>query len=1072
MWMSDNSRRGRTFKLICSHYNNMSHNRAIAITVLFALMLLVSVGFSTSVSAVPYNTTDNPLVFPNGWFLPYCQVPIDPKIACSEADPDICVMAYYENGGFGCINGVRVVLTLDGFQTPNECISGSFFGIPNGLPDQINCFEVGTHAVDWTAWSTSQKPNYHLPFDVVWSGKSGGNATYDAFYIAVEDTVYRYLRGTDSLMCDGCAKDMGDYTGSFTCGGTFTCYEHTDFWTCGWDSGDVEHMLACGGGYHEGYNTPFFDKFIHSATAKWNISTGASTYDDYVRSGADQSNCLCQHLASGCPSFWRTDNVTYYSAPMDSGYDFAHQIRIGVDTYWTYGACNNRRGYTHNKNNFTEPSGIDASHHELNDIFYSMNITNGIAIHSITGDYVSIGTGAIIYNHTASIDEVVNWSDSEDAVGSAESRSYITWYRSSNSTGNGIYVYQNALDTILLSHDPSMSATATLVCGDQGYSTSASSDAGYIRLSTPCSAGENNTITVFAPLQPTIYTFNVSYNKTDCGTQYAINLLHGDAPFDVDFEIRSLFESGIVVANASVTLGSFGSGNTDGLGRVTISNVNPLTNLGMRVEQISTCTETHSLTADVLPTLFTVSKSGYKTYTDSNFILASYEDKGTYNEWSFVTSNTTRIEVTGTLINVSLETAEGVYVEPCAYYVEVDGANIMTRRGIGGTWTENSSSTHFPVLFRLEDNRSYWNETISVLAPDGSWYNKTVNVTADETYDIPEGRVIIETGLTEFACDRTCDCPESVCIGNYYYAGSGCTANVCDYTVTYCDIACDACAGCYHEDTTTSCVFDTDCPSTCLTDYAMEYGLCGCDGLCKNITQECTTFCNTTAKFCEELRSCRFGETFDVSAWVYVDFERFTLFSGTHTCDITNTDSVKCLGGPQGGYISKTQLDLLGKTIVDVNVEPYDLTYTTSVDDSGVTWYNFSSVTVACDESCGYTYIVCDGGCDTESGECLNPIGSIEGTIYNLLPSWLHWMLTSLFLWTLLSLIVGAVLTYIPARISPNAQPTPQFGMAGMFVMYMIGIPFGFVDPFIGLIIILGIGMYLARMISSGMSGG
>jgi len=1046
----------------------MSHNRAISITVLFALMILVSLSNSTSVSAVPYNTTDNSLVFPNAWAFPYCQVPIDPKIACSESNPDMCILAYYEAGGIGCTNGVRAVLSLDGFQTPNECVGGFLGGV-----DQINCFDVGSHTIDWSAWALTQKPNYHLPFDVVWSGKSGGNVSYDAFYIAVEDTVYRYLRGVDTGgWCDGCAKDMGDYFNTFVCGGTSTCREHTDFWTCGWDSEDVENMLACGGGYHEGYNTPNKDKYAHSATAKWNISTGASTYDDYSRPVASASYCLCQDGTAGCPATWYTSNVTYYSGPMESGYDFAHQARIGSYNVWTAGACSITGGNAYNINNFTEPSGIDSSQHEFHYNLYTMNITSGILSHIITGDYASIGSGSLVYTHDSSIDEVINWSDSEIATGTSSSREYIAWYRSSNSTGNGVYVYQDVLDTIVLSVNPSMSANAELVCADQNYSSSAVSDAGLIRLSTPCSNDENNTITVFAPFEPTTYTFNVSFNSTSCASQYLVNMLHWEVPFDTDFEIRSLHESGIVVANATVTLSGHGSGQTDSFGRVTISNVNPLTNIGMRAEQVSTCVETLSLSADVLPVLYTVSKTGYKTYTDNSFTMASYTDAGTYDDWSFVTSNVTRIEVTGTLINVSLETAEGIYVEPCGYYVEMSGANNSTRRSIGGAWTTNSSSTRFPVLFRLEDNRSYWDETISVLAPDGSWHNKTVNLTADETYDIPEGRVIIEKSLSEFPCDRTCDCPTSTCIGNYHYSSSGCVSGVCDYNVQYCDIACDTLAGCYHEDTTTACLFDTDCPSTCLTDYAMEYGLCGADGFCKNITQECTTFCNTTANFCEELRSCRFGETFDMSAWVYVDFEKFTFFSGTHTCDITNTDSIACLGGPQGQSISKTSLELKGKTIADVNVEPYDLTYTTTVDDAGITWYNFSSATVVCDESCGYTYTVCDGGCDSESGECLNPVGSIEGTIYNLLPSWLHWVLTGLFLWTMLSLIIGAVLTYIPTKISPNAQPTPQFGMAGMFVMYMIGIPLGYVDPFIGLIIVIGIGLYLAKMISSTMAGG
>jgi hypothetical protein len=41
-----------------------------------------------------------------------------------------------------------------------------------------------------------------------------------------------------------------------------------------------------------------------------------------------------------------------------------------------------------------------------------------------------------------------------------------------------------------------------------------------------------------------------------------------------------------------------------------------------------------------------------------------------------------------------------------------------------------------------------------------------------------------------------------------------------------------------------------------------------------------------------------------------------------------------------------------------------------------------------------------------------------------------------------------------------------------MFVMYMIGIPLGYVEPLIGLFIVVGIGLYLAKMISSAMAGG
>lgn len=1054
---------GKTLKLISIHYNNMSHNKAIALMAIFALMIVVSISYSTSVFASPYNTTDNAIAFNEGsWcsVLPLYYTPMDPKIACDEANPEICVMAYYESNSW-CTLGVKVFMSIDGFQTPNECTS--YFGGPDG----VHCFFVGQHAVNWNSWATTQNPYYHLPFDVVWSGKSGGNVTFGAFYIAVEDKVYRYLRGTDTTMCDACANDIPIYLKTFTCGGSFVCRETTDFWTCGWDNGDVEHMLVCGGGYHESYASPQNDKWIHSATAKWNMSVvGATYFYDYVRSGAGVTNTRCQYGLSNCPTTWYLNNMTYYSGPMESGYDFAYQARVGTHTYW--GATGFIRGYTQDISNFTEPVGMDSSHHELGYDLYTMNVSAGILSNNIVGEYTSFGSSQPVYASDQSIYEVINWSDSDVAVSTSGSREYIAWYRSSNSTGDGIYVYNRFLNIIVVQYDPAISATANLYCADSNYTTSAVGYDGTLRLSTPCNNNENNTIVVFASNEPTVYVFNVSFDESTCGSSYLVNIIHEEVPFDVDFEIRSLFESGIVVSGATVAVSGASSGVTDSLGRVTISNVNPFINVGMRVVQDSPCSEVHSVSATVVPRTLTISKAGYKTYTDPDMVLASYVNRTDYNDWSYVTSNTTRIEVTGTLINVSLETAEGIYIQPCGYTVYMSGAD-LTRRGIGGTWTISSSSTRFPVLFRLEDTDPYWDETISILAPDGSWYNKTVNVTADETYDIPEGRVIIEKALNELSCKSECDCPETTCIGNYFYSSSGCSKGFCEYDDKFCDIACDTKIGCYQEDTTIPCTFDTDCPSACLTDYAMEYGLCGADGFCKNITQECATFCNTTVQFCDEMIDCRFGSTLNVKASVYYGGSQLNLLSDSYTCDLSNVGERTCIGaGTADNAIPRTQLTDLGLTIADVYITPSDWYYVTS---SGGTWYNFSDISVYCNTSCGLEYTVCGGNCDQETGKCLSSLGGIENTIKALFPLWLQWMLTSLFLWSMLALIVGGVLTYIPSKISQNAQPTPQFGLAGMFVMYMIGIPFGFVDPVIGLIIVIGLGLYLAKMISSSMSG-
>ena len=1023
----------------------------------FFIFLTFSIGMSAG-SAVPYNTTDNVIAIGEG---DWCGItPIDPKIACSESDPNKCIMAYYEANS-ACTRGVKVFFSVDGFQTPKECTSAWW---PPGGPDGIHCFYVGTHSVDWSSFATSLKPNFHLPFDVVWSGKEQGNVTYDAFYIAVEDTVYRYLPGSDSVMCDGCARDIPDYYTTYTCGGTFTCRERTDLWVAGWDNGDVEKMFVAGFGYHEGYSTPYFDKFMHYGRGIYNISS--NSFSDFSRSGSALTNCKCQWDSSGCPSYWYSTNMSYFSSPFQSGSGFAYNYTGYGVSRWDAGTCAYTRSYGGTWANFTSPSNANALHHEFGGSLYGMNVTNGVYSYAISGDYASFGTPSLIYQHDSSINEVVNWSDSDSPVGTTSASEYIVWYRSSNSTGDGVYVYQNVLDTILISHDEDYNLYATLVCQDKNYSTTATSDSGYLRLSTPCSNNENNTITIFSPYEPATYTFNVSYSSVDCPSYYSVALHYEQLPYDFEVTVRSLYENGVVVPSANVEIVGVDSNTTDSNGKA-ILQVNPLSNIGMRVEQVSSCSEVHSVTADVLPLTFKISKSGYVTYTDNNLILASYTDNGVYNEWDYVTKNTTRISVAGTILNISLESAEGIVLEPCSYYVEVNGSNV-TKRGLEGGWTYNSTSYHFPVLFRLEDNRSYWNETISVLAPNGEWFNQTLNVSANETYDVV---VIIEHGVQDLPCDRSCDCPDSLCIGKYWYKASGCSSDVCQYQVTECVVSCDSLAGCYEEDTSIPCTYDSDCPSKCLGEYSMEYGVCGSDGYCKNSTIECKTYCNNETQFCKEMENCRFGNTFNVDVWYYKNGKKQSLLSGLHTCTIDNIGERVCVGGMYGGYIPKSQLDFLGITLSELFVTPSDLTYATWTDpNTGEVYYNFSSVSVYCNSSCDYSYEVCDGPCDTETGECINTFGSIETSLYQLLPDWLHWMLSSLFLWTMFALIVGGVLTYIPTKISPNAQPTPQFGLAGIFVVYLIGIPFKFVDPIIGLMILIGIGLYLAKMISSSMA--
>ena len=168
--------------------------------------------------------------------------------------------------------------------------------------------------------------------------------------------------------------------------------------------------------------------------------------------------------------------------------------------------------------------------------------------------------------------------------------------------------------------------------------------------------------------------------------------------------------------------------------------------------------------------------------------------------------------------------------------------------------------------------------------------------------------------------------------------------------------------------------------------------------------------------------------------------------------------------------IPRTLLTQYGVTINNIRFIQPDWKYATTSSGSNV-YYNFSAISISCSDSCQISYQFCDYGCDDDTGQCVGSPNNLDTVIKSMLPEYLQWLLTATFLWALLCLIVGAVLTYIPAIISNHAQPTPEYGLASMFVLFIIGLFLGFVEPIIGLIIIIGLGLALTRMLSSLIGG-
>ena len=640
----------------------------------------------------------------------------------------------------------------------------------------------------------------------------------------------------------------------------------------------------------------------------------------------------------------------------------------------------------------------------------------------------------------------------------------FVWERNSASDqGNdGIWIYRENNYNIYVQSDVGNEVTVNLYCNETGSDYYDTGSGQFFTLNTPCQ--NNNRLIFTGSNRPTSSIDYIDIDSSCLADGLSVGVKYPDTPYNHTFTVRT--ESNLPIAGANVSVTGVGTNTTNSNGQA-ILELQTISGATLYRNNYSTCDIRYSTEGTGTTRSYDIEKTGF--IDESGTIPAPTKNVlGGYNVWSFTTSTQETMYESGMFLNISLQAGSGVEINPCNYDVQLSGPDYIAVMlngvpNVGDSWDE------FPVEFKMNHSSSPVNVTINLTLPNGTQIIEYENLTYDERKD---HIFYLPFSVDDAICTSDCDCPSSVCVNQYFYDGKTklCGADgTCDYNVSNCQLAefCDDLIGCFNADTSVSCTKDSQCADSCVDDDTMIWGRCGADGLCKNVTYDCATECNQTAGICEELRECEQGTSYVEKAYLFGQSSS-PLLSGQFSCGVTNVNTHTCL---PTGAISEAQLDYLGVTINDLYVLPSDWTYTTSADGL---YYNFSAVSLYCSSDCSIEYEVCGSGndCDEETGLCVEGANSIENTVRSLLPVWLQWLLTSLFLWTLLSLIVGAVLTYIPSKISPNAQPTPQFGMAGMFVMYMIGIPLGYVDPFIGLIIVIGIGLYLAKMISSAMAGG
>jgi len=723
--------------------------------------------------------------------------------------------------------------------------------------------------------------------------------------------------------------------------------------------------------------------------------------------------------------------------------------------------------------NINYPSDYLGLHHWTgNQLYYSraVNVTGNISAgiwSSASTDLVSFSTPALKYALDTSIAETIN----ESSTFTSGQKQLAVWARYSNSTGNGIYLTTEdnnrfRFQTHAIKKDGSLEYDVPvliyLAC-DEDSTSGTTNDLGILDLYSTCESGINITLIVqdssFYP-----HTYN----------QYNLNhLTSGEVPTifqffyvqDLDVSVYT-YEAeefgGDVIENVNVSIDDdYALSNADGIATVTIMP------FASPTFDMTTLATNYQFDIDPQERYFTVraEKSGYRneTFLNENFVEVNDDGTVTYLD-TFLIS----MMVNGTYLEVHLWTNDFVELFPITESnLTVSGGN-STQWIYQGNVFNTSTATRFPAMFLFDNQVDPTNITMNLVYHGVSYPEKYVNTTI---YEETEYDFILNISSNQIPCNSIDDCSSSQCIGSTHNKLLSCTAGYCEYETETCTSSffCDDDVGCFDIYNGSSCTADNQCPDYCLDNYSMYMGFCSSLGKCVYKQRDCTQYCNTTLGICEEIKLCQDGQETQFKIWFIYGAEEttFKIYDDTATCDLDVADSSFCIPSQT---IPKTLLAQYGVTINNVRFIQPSWKYVTTAQGTNV-YYNFSAVSISCSDSCEIGYEFCDYGCDSESGQCIGSPNNLDSIIRTLIPQEFQWLLTATFLWALLCLIAGAILTYIPARISNHAQPTPEYGLASMFVLFIVGLFLGFVEPIIGLIIVIGLGLALGKMLSNLMGG-
>jgi len=657
----------------------------------------------------------------------------------------------------------------------------------------------------------------------------------------------------------------------------------------------------------------------------------------------------------------------------------------------------------------------------------SANITNGIYL-TTTSDLTTYSSLSLYYPFNASANETIPMTD---AYFSGNKK---TWVFERRGTNEGIYAYEKQYRTFNLfiykynqtseTYDPEQ-VSVTLQCGNETSSGYGS----FVSLYTSCTSGINITLQSLNVV-PSYY--KIENLSSLCLTTYIYVTYLSDS--DVQFTVIDGLTSN-PISNAQVYLDS-DSCSTSSLGRCIITT-NPIQNPYLSLNQTGTCSYSVTTKGSPKEFLLKIEKSGYVNLTETGLTLVKFDALGNP---IYTTKINRKLEPLATRVKIHLKTLDDVEIFPKNAILYLNGSDNITwfRKGVFYNISLTKKVNEFPAYLFFDDNRTSFTLTMN-LSYAGKLYNDTMTVYKDV---LTEHDFILPFTSSEIPCVDMSDCESSFCAFNNYYKLTSCDG-ICRYTVEECPIYCDDEKGCYDVSTGYECVKDRDCNSTCIDPYTMLVGLCGSDGYCIGKIRECETYCNETEGFCEELRNCEYGTSmlFKLGEWEF-----------TYTCDKENAGQKVCIVGTGHGI----QVASLPDVIIPKEWG-YSYNQTTGL-------YEFYDIALYCDKNCTIHYEICPSGCS--EGECLAKKWGFEDWIYAVTPYWLLWVWNPTILWTFFSIAVGIGSVYYLGRgLSINEMPW-QLGIAVMFMFFVVGLITGFVEPIIGLMILIGLGILLAREIT------